>query len=115
MERLLAFEEQYKKEVQTNKMYETKIIEYESKIINLEKQVDNMTKSMMSSAFSSNCLAGNANNSFGENESVTMSMTTLEDEMSSSINSWSEKEYRSALWAWKRWKYHQMTSLRVIF
>jgi len=112
MERLLAFEEQYKKEVQTNKLYETKIIEYESKIINLEKQVDNMTKSMMSSAFSSNCLAGNTNNSFGENESVTMSMTTLEDEMSSSINSWSEKEYRSALWAWKRWKYHQMTSLR---
>ena len=114
MERLLAFEEQYKREVETNKLHKEKIIEYESKISDLEKQVDTMTKSMLSSAFSSSCLAGGA--SLGDNESSTMSITAADDDiMNSSLNVWTEKEYRIALWAWKRWKLHQMTSLRVSF
>lgn len=115
MERLLFFEEQYKKEVETNKLNEKKLIEYESKISDLEKQVDTMTKSMLSSAFSSSCLTGvGGSTSFGDNESSTMSITAAdEDMMNSSMNTWSEREYRLAFWAWKRWKLHQMTSLRV--
>ncbi len=27
--------------------------------------------------------------------------------------SWSEQDYRLAWWAWKKWRYHRMTSLRV--
>ena len=27
--------------------------------------------------------------------------------------SWSEQDYQLACWAWKKWRYHQMTSLRV--
>ncbi len=27
--------------------------------------------------------------------------------------SWSEQDYQLAWWAWKKWRYHQMTSLRV--
>ncbi len=114
MERLLAFEEQYKKEVETNKLHKEKLILYESKISDLEKQVDTMTRSMLSSAFSSSCLAGTC--SFGENESSTMSITAADDDMlNSSLNVWSEREYRLALWGWKRWKLHQMTSLRVSY
>jgi kinesin family protein 1 len=115
MERLLAFEEQYKREVETNKLNKEKLIEYESKISDLEKQVDNMTKSMLSSAFSSSCIAGGVGQF--DNESSTMSMTANDDEImtSSSLNIWTEREYRLALWGWKRWKLHQMTSLRVSF
>lgn len=121
MERLLALDEQYKKEVETNKMYKEQIIEYTSKINDLEKKVDIMTKSMMSSS----CLAslGNSQHSNTLNGSSCMdtesnlSLTTLgDDEMIHSmgnLNMWSEREYRLALWAFRRWKYHQMTSLRV--
>lgn len=110
MERLLAFEEQYKREVETNKINKVKLIEYESKISDLEKQVDTMTKSMLSSAFSSSCIAA----SQFDNESSTMSITAADEDMiNSSINIWTEREYRLALWGWKRWKLHQMTSLRV--
>jgi hypothetical protein len=27
--------------------------------------------------------------------------------------SWSEQDYQLAWWAWKKWRYHQMTSLRL--
>lgn len=27
--------------------------------------------------------------------------------------SWSDQDYQLAWWAWKKWRYHQMTSLRV--
>jgi kinesin family protein 1 len=111
MERLLAYEEQYKKEVETNKIYEKKFIEYESKISNLERQVDTMTRSMMSNTMSSSCIAigsGSGSAMMVGSDSSTMSITTAEEDLS-----WSEKDYRLALWAWKRWRYHQMTSLRV--
>ena len=102
-------DEQYKKEVETNKMYKEQIIEYTSKINDLEKKVDIMTKSMMSSS----CIASLASNANGDNES-NFSMTTLgDDEISGSMNMWTEREYRLALWAAKRWRYHQMTSFRV--
>ena len=118
MERLLALDEQYKKEVETNKMYKEQIIEYTSKINDLEKKVDIMTKSMMSSS----CLSSlpNTLNTSLENDESNVSSTTMgEDETNSQgvcgqgDNFWSEHEYRLALWAFKRWKYHQMTSLRV--
>ena len=117
MERLLALDEQYKKEVETNKMYKEQIIEYTSKINDLEKKVDIMTKSMMSSSCLSS-LPNNLNTSL-DNESNVSSTTMGEDDSNSQgiggngDNFWSEHEYRLALWAFKRWKYHQMTSLRV--
>lgn len=118
MERLLALDEQYKKEVETNKMYKEQIIEYTSKINDLEKKVDIMTKSMMSSSCISS-LPNHLNTSL-DNESNVSSTTMGEDDINSQgglggigDNYWSENEYRLALWAFKRWKYHQMTSLRV--
>lgn len=118
MERLLALDQQYKKEVETNKMYKEQIIEYTSKINDLEKKVDIMTKSMMSSSCIASLSGGNntLNGSYLDTES-NLSLTTLgDDEMINSLgnlNMWTEREYRLALWAFRRWKYHQMTSLRV--
>ena len=96
------------------------IIEYTSKINDLEKKVDIMTKSMMSSSCLSS-LPNNLNTSL-DNESNVSSTTMGEDDVNSqgglggmSDNYWSEHEYRLALWAFKRWKYHQMTSFRVTF
>ncbi len=119
MDRLLALDEQYKKEVETNKMYKEQIIEYTSKINDLEKKVDIMTKSMMSSS----CIASlsgsvshgfsNLNGSF-EAESNFSIATIGDEEFAHSNNShWSDREYRLALWVSRRWRHHQMTSLRV--
>ena len=115
MERLLALDEQYKKEVETNKMYKEQIIEYTSKINDLEKKVDIMTKSMMSSSCLSSLPGGGMyNNLNGSMDESNLSLTTMgEDESGSPVNLWNEHEYRLALWASRRWKYHQMTSLRV--
>jgi hypothetical protein len=117
---LLALDEQYKKEVETNKMYKEQIIEYTSKINDLEKKVDIMTKSMMSSSCIAS-LSGGINNTLNGSSCMdtesNLSLTTLgDDDMVNSIgnlNMWTEREYRLALWAFRRWKYHQMTSLRV--
>jgi hypothetical protein len=125
---LLALDEQYKKEVETNKMYKEQLLEYTSKISDLEKKVDIMTKSMMSSS----CLASLSGGGPGsvvsagvythsslnytqsiDNESGISMLNTVDDDINSSIGSWTERDYRLALWAFRRWRYHQMTSLRV--
>lgn len=112
MDRLLALDEQYKKELETNKMYKEQITEYTSKINELEKKVDIMTKSMMSSS----CISSLTNTTNFMNES-NLSLATLNDDelvhSQSTGNFMSEREYRLALWVARRWRYHQMTSLRV--
>jgi kinesin family protein 1 len=121
MERLLALDEQYKKEVETNKMYKEQIEEYTSKINDLEKKVDIMTKSMMSSSCIASLASGNYTpNNNGDNESNfsinTMADTTMDDLMNYSTHgggSMNERNYQLALWVVKRWRYHQMTSFRV--
>lgn len=97
MERLLALDEQYKKEVETNKIYKEQLNEYASKINDLEKKVNIMTKSMMSSS----CIS---------------LMTSNDDNMTVNADDFSvltEREAHLALWAVKRWKYHQVLRLMV--
>ncbi|CAF0730672.1 unnamed protein product [Brachionus calyciflorus] len=108
MERLLALDEQYKKEVETNKMYREQINEYTSKINDLEKKVDIMTKSMMSSSCIASLPGGGMSvlNGSLDNESSISG----EDEYNNSMLN--ERDYQLALWAAKRWRYHQMTSIR---
>lgn len=93
MERLLALDEQYKKEVETNKIYKEQLNEYASKINDLEKKVNIMTKSMMSSS----CI----------------SLMTNEDALIFNEEVLSEREAHLALWVVKRWKYHQNLRLMV--
>lgn len=116
---MLALDEQYKKEVETNKMYKEQIIEYTSKINDLEKKVDIMTKSMMSSSciasMTGSVTTSGFNNMNGSYDESSMSIATIgDDEMiNSNINFMSDREYRLALWVVRRWRHHQMTSLRV--
>ena len=112
---LLALDEQYKKEVETNKMYKEQIIEYTTKINDLEKKVDIMTKSMMSSSCIASLGGGlqNMNSSYEAESSFSIATMGDDDLASSNNNLWSDKEYRLALWVSRRWRFHQMTSLRV--
>lgn len=98
MERLLALDEQYKKEVETNKIYKEQLNEYASKINDLEKKVNIMTKSMMSSS----CISLMTSND---------DALTVNDEYAAMLMS--ERDAHLALWAVKRWKYHQNLSLMV--
>lgn len=103
MERLLALDEQYKKEVETNKMYKEQIIEYASKINDLEKKVSSMTKSMMSSSCIS--LMTNEDN---------MSSSNTQGIMAEDYSILTEREAQLALWVIKRWRYGEFVSLMVI-
>lgn len=97
MERLLALDEQYKKEVETNKIYKEQLNEYASKINDLEKKVNIMTKSMMSSS----CISLMTND---DAHTVSEDFLVL-----------SERETHLALWTVKRWKYHQNIRFMVNF
>ncbi|RZF34007.1 hypothetical protein LSTR_LSTR012352 [Laodelphax striatellus] len=96
--RLNALEEQYKKEKETaDQMFEEQRKNYEARINVLEKQI--------------------------EVQSMTMSCISLPEDFNNEdeiyVNplfeatcNWSEKEYQLAAWAYRKWKYHQFTSLR---
>ena len=82
IERLLAFEEQFKQEIKiTKQQNEKQIIEYESKIRDLEKLVATMTKSTLSSEFSTICSVGTCiSASLGDNES-SMPIIAIDNHM----------------------------------
>ena len=110
-------------------------LEYESKIVELQKQVieTSMSQSMLSSILSSTGLVDTSTfkpssfpQDFLENDNDTLSCMFLSLDLptvffwsflSLKIDildcSWSEQDYQLAWWAWKKWRYHQMTSLRV--
>ncbi|KAK8750322.1 hypothetical protein OTU49_014780 [Cherax quadricarinatus] len=98
--RLVALEEQYQREKEeAQKEFERERKSYEARIDALQKQVEeqSMTMSMYSS--------------------YTPDDFTHEDDIF--VNplfdaecNWTEREYALASWAFRKWKYHQFTSLR---
>ncbi|XP_042232054.1 kinesin-like protein unc-104 isoform X1 [Homarus americanus] len=98
--RLVALEEQYQREKEeAQKEFEKERKNYEARIDALQKQVEeqSMTMSMYSS--------------------YTPDDFTHEDDIF--VNplfdaecNWTEREYALASWAFRKWKYHQFTSLR---
>ncbi|XP_076053656.1 kinesin family member unc-104 isoform X4 [Oratosquilla oratoria] len=91
--RLVALEEQYLREKEeAEKQFEKERKNYEARIDALQKQVEeqSMTMSMYSS--------------------YTPEDFTNEDDIFEC--NWTEREYALAAWAFKKWKYHQFTSLR---
>lgn len=64
---------------------------------------------------SSSCIASLTGNPNGSMDTESnLSLATMGDEdMNSPTSMGSEREYRLALWVTKRWRFHQMTSLRV--
>ncbi|XP_046427529.1 kinesin-like protein unc-104 isoform X16 [Neodiprion pinetum] len=92
--RLLVLEEQFRKEKEeADQLFEEQRKNYEARIDALQKQVEeqSMTMSMYSSY-------------------TPEDFNNIEEDIFES--NWSEREFQLAAWAFRKWKYHQFTSLR---
>ncbi|XP_043279198.1 kinesin-like protein unc-104 isoform X4 [Venturia canescens] len=92
--RLLNLEEQFRKEKEeADLLFEEQRKNYEARIDALQKQVEeqSMTMSMYSSY-------------------TPEDFNNIEEDIFES--NWSEREFQLAAWAFRKWKYHQFTSLR---
>ncbi|CAH0392196.1 unnamed protein product [Bemisia tabaci] len=99
-QRLNALEEQFRKEKQTaDQMFEEQRKTYEARIDALQKQVEeqSMTMSMYSSY---------------TQEDLTHDDDIFLNPLFDAECTWNENEYQLAAWAFRKWKYHQFTSLR---
>ncbi|XP_066904083.1 kinesin-like protein unc-104 isoform X2 [Halyomorpha halys] len=97
--RLLALEEQYRKEKEdADQKFEEQRKNYEARIDALQKQVEeqSMTMSMYSSYTPED---------FNQEEDIFV------NPLFDACN-WTDREYQLATWAFRKWKYHQFTSLR---
>ncbi|XP_050411558.1 kinesin-like protein unc-104 isoform X2 [Patella vulgata] len=90
-QRLLNLEEQYRKEkIEADQLFEQQRKDYENRIQSLQEQVER--HSMMSSF-------------------ATINDIDLEEEIEEECT-WTEKQRDLVSWAFRKWKYHQFTSLR---
>ncbi|XP_076167982.1 kinesin family member unc-104 isoform X5 [Ptiloglossa arizonensis] len=92
--RLLVLEEQFRKEKEeADQLFEEQRKSYEARIDALQRQVEeqSMTMSMYSSY-------------------TPEDFNNIEEDIFES--NWSEREFQLAAWAFRKWKYHQFTSLR---
>ncbi|XP_076474181.1 kinesin family member unc-104 isoform X9 [Bombus vancouverensis nearcticus] len=92
--RLLALEEQFRKEKEeADQLFEEQRKNYEARIDALQRQVEeqSMTMSMYSSY-------------------TPEDFNNIEEDIFES--NWTEREFQLAAWAFRKWKYHQFTSLR---
>lgn len=99
-QRLMALEEQFRKEKQTaDEAFEEQRKNYEARIDALQKQVEeqSMTMSMYSSYTPED---------FNNEEDIFV------NPLFEVACNWTEREYQLAAWGYRKWKYHQFTSLR---
>lgn len=92
--RLLVLEEQFRKEKEeADQLFEEQRKNYEARIDALQRQVEeqSMTMSMYSSY-------------------TPEDFNNIEEDIFES--NWTEREFQLAAWAFRKWKYHQFTSLR---
>ncbi|XP_076760932.1 kinesin family member unc-104 isoform X4 [Xylocopa sonorina] len=92
--RLLVLEEQFRKEKEeADQLFEEQRKSYEARIDALQRQVEeqSMTMSMYSSY-------------------TPEDFNNIEEDIFES--NWTEREFQLAVWAFRKWKYHQFTSLR---
>ncbi|CAF0916937.1 unnamed protein product, partial [Didymodactylos carnosus] len=113
MERkLITMEELYKREKEeSDRLLAQQKLEYESKITELQKQMEtSMSQSMLSSILSS----GIGGSQFNDGKEIIQQQDSFIDTDNDTLSccSWSETDYQLAWWAWRKWRYHQMTSLR---
>ncbi|XP_034243948.1 kinesin-like protein unc-104 isoform X7 [Thrips palmi] len=98
--RLLALEEQFRKEKQeADNIFEEQRKNYEARIDALQKQVEeqSMTMSMYSSYTPED---------FNTEEDIFV------NPLFDAECNWSDREFQLAAWGYRKWKYHQFTSLR---
>ncbi|XP_011301560.1 kinesin-like protein unc-104 isoform X3 [Fopius arisanus] len=99
--RLLTLEEQYRKEKETaDQRFEEQRKNYEARIDALQKQVEeqSMTMSMYSS--------------YTPEDFNNIEEDIFVNPLFDAESNWSEREFQLAAWAFRKWKYHQFTSLR---
>ncbi|UJR32870.1 hypothetical protein I4U23_020331 [Adineta vaga] len=109
--KLMTMEEAFKREKEeADRLLREQKLEYETKIVQLQKQVmeTSMSQSMLSSILSSTAFVDTS--TFIQQPFQQDSYENDNDTLS--YCSWSEQDYQLAWWAWKKWRYHQMTSLR---
>ncbi|CAM4814077.1 unnamed protein product [Rotaria magnacalcarata] len=109
--KLLTMEEAFRREKEeADRLLREQKLEYESKIVELQKQVmeTSMSQSMLSSILTSSGFVDTS--SFKQNPFQPDYYENDTDILNDC--SWSEHDYQLAWWAWKKWRYHQMTSLR---
>uniref|UniRef100_T1IJB9 OTU domain-containing protein 3 n=1 Tax=Strigamia maritima TaxID=126957 RepID=T1IJB9_STRMM len=98
--RLMAMEEQYRKEKEeADLLFEQQRKTYEARIDALQKQVEE--HSLMSSMYSS-CSPEDT----GPEEDIFV------NPLFDAECTWTEQDYQMAQWAFQKWRYHQFTSLR---
>ncbi|XP_052128712.1 kinesin-like protein unc-104 isoform X4 [Frankliniella occidentalis] len=98
--RLMALEEQFRKEKQeADNIFEEQRKNYEARIDALQKQVEeqSMTMSMYSSYTPED---------FNAEEDIFV------NPLFDAECNWTEREFQLAAWGYRKWKYHQFTSLR---
>lgn len=111
----MTMEEVFRREKEeADRLLREQKLEYENRIVQLQKQVmeTSMSQSMLSSILSS---SGLPDSSFVPPETLSEDpLEPTEHDLTHSFDcSWSEQDYQLARWAWKKWRYHRMTSLRV--
>ncbi|XP_060574744.1 kinesin-like protein unc-104 isoform X4 [Ruditapes philippinarum] len=94
--KLVALEEQYRKEKEeADLLFEQQRKDYEIRIKNLQEEVER--HSMMSSVITVSDL---------QSEEEAMLLQQQEE------CTWTDRDYQLAAWGFRKWKYHQFTSLR---
>ncbi|XP_076167980.1 kinesin family member unc-104 isoform X3 [Ptiloglossa arizonensis] len=99
--RLLVLEEQFRKEKEeADQLFEEQRKSYEARIDALQRQVEeqSMTMSMYSS--------------YTPEDFNNIEEDIFVNPLFDAESNWSEREFQLAAWAFRKWKYHQFTSLR---
>ncbi|XP_076244214.1 kinesin family member unc-104 isoform X8 [Calliopsis andreniformis] len=99
--RLLVLEEQWRKEKEeADQLFEEQRKSYEARIDALQRQVEeqSMTMSMYSS--------------YTPEDFNNIEEDIFVNPLFDAESNWTEREFQLAAWAFRKWKYHQFTSLR---
>lgn len=99
--RLLVLEEQFRKEKEeADQLFEEQRKNYEARIDALQRQVEeqSMTMSMYSS--------------YTPEDFNNIEEDIFVNPLFDAESNWTEREFQLAAWAFRKWKYHQFTSLR---
>ncbi|CAL7940670.1 unnamed protein product [Xylocopa violacea] len=99
--RLLVLEEQFRKEKEeADQLFEEQRKSYEARIDALQRQVEeqSMTMSMYSS--------------YTPEDFNNIEEDIFVNPLFDAESNWTEREFQLAVWAFRKWKYHQFTSLR---
>lgn len=99
--RLLVLEEQFRKEKEeADQLFEEQRKSYEARIDALQRQVEeqSMTMSMYSS--------------YTPEDFNNIEEDIFVNPLFDAESNWTEREFQLATWAFRKWKYHQFTSLR---